>query len=238
MRAAYLLHDQFASSSARRPGGRRAGVGEPAPVERGRMVPPGSECGSCQGCPALSRGVWPPPRMDGGFACWGGDLGHGGVRGPQSARRSRGLPTPSGTCRACRTRRSHVACPPTARRRRRWRAGTATHRWPGERASLPRLLAAAGRADGELIALCRARLADPADGPFVTAGYGLRVGRDPSGPARPARRGLLPARAVARSGPHRVEPQVGGRPNVHRAHPRGFCRVLGSKGRGQSRLPK
>jgi hypothetical protein len=41
-------------------------------------------------------------------------------------------------------------------------------RVPSERASL---LAAAGRADGELIALCRARLADPADGPFVTAGY-------------------------------------------------------------------
>ena len=42
---------------------------------------------------------------------------------------------------------------------------------PSERASLPRLLAAAGRADGELIALCRARLADPAEGSFVTAGY-------------------------------------------------------------------
>ena len=42
---------------------------------------------------------------------------------------------------------------------------------PSERASLPRLLAAAGRADKELIGICKTRLSAPADGPFATAGY-------------------------------------------------------------------
>lgn len=44
-------------------------------------------------------------------------------------------------------------------------------RVPSERASLPRLLAAAGRADEEMIALCRARLVNPVEGSFVIAGY-------------------------------------------------------------------